>query len=212
MENVSTNEYKMSYFMPPIAPIKNEQGQTIAPATLIPFCDVSANQLYQMVTHNENLRILTEQVRSAADIRTAKASLLPYVTPCGIFTRRNSQCFVSPSGLSIVDIDHMDSYQEAAELRYALFNDPFLRPVLTFISPSGRGVKAFVPYCATSRDDEVKRVTENMIWAMQYVELTYGSRNEPSAHTPAKGVDISGKDIVRACFLSHDPDALFRTL
>jgi len=37
MKNVLTNEYKMSYFMPPIAPIKNEQGQTIAPATLIPF-------------------------------------------------------------------------------------------------------------------------------------------------------------------------------
>lgn len=212
MKNVSTNEYKMSYFMPPIAPIKNEQGRTIVPATLIPFCEVSASQIYQMITRDENLRILTGQVRDAADIKTAKASLLPYVTPCGIFTRRNSQCFVSPSGLAIIDIDHMDSYQEAVELRHALFNDPFLRPVLTFISPSGRGVKAFVPYRATNRDDAVGCITENMIWAMQYVELTYGPENELSAHTPAKGVDISGKDIVRACFLSHDPEALFRTL
>ena len=66
--------------------------------------------------------------------------------------------------------------------------------------------------CATSQDDEVKCVTENMIWAMQYVELTYGSKAEILTNTPTKGVDISGKDIVRACFLSHDPEALFRKL
>ena len=34
-----------------------------------------------MITCNENLKILTEQVRNSGDIRTAKASLLPYVTP-----------------------------------------------------------------------------------------------------------------------------------
>ena len=68
----------MSYFMPPIAPIRNEQGQTVTPATLTPFCEVSVEQVYQMITCNENLKALTEQVRSAEDIRMAKTSLLPY--------------------------------------------------------------------------------------------------------------------------------------
>ena len=54
----------MSYFMPPIAPIRNEQGQTVTPATLTPFCEVSVEQVYQMITCNENLKALTEQVRS----------------------------------------------------------------------------------------------------------------------------------------------------
>ena len=66
------NFFRMSYFMPPIAPIRNEQGQTVTPATLTPFCEVSVEQVYQMITCNENLKALTEQVRSAEDIRMAK--------------------------------------------------------------------------------------------------------------------------------------------
>ena len=85
-----TNDFRMSYFMPPIAPIKNELGRIVTPATLIPSCEVSVEQVFQMITCNENLKILTEQVRNSGDIRTAKASLLPYVTPCGTFSRRNS--------------------------------------------------------------------------------------------------------------------------
>jgi len=47
------NFFRMSYFMPPIAPIRNEQGQTVTPATLTPFCEVSVEQVYQMITCNE---------------------------------------------------------------------------------------------------------------------------------------------------------------
>ena len=92
------NQYRMSYFMPPIAPVRNEQGRMVTPPTLLPFCEVSVEQVFQMITCNENLKLLTAQVRNAPDMRTAKATLLPYVTPCGTFTRRNSKCFVSPSG------------------------------------------------------------------------------------------------------------------
>ena len=85
-----TNDFRMSYFMPPIAPIKNEQGRIVTPATLVPSCEVSVEQVFQMITCNENLKILTEQVRNSGDIRTAKASLLPYVTPCGTFSRETA--------------------------------------------------------------------------------------------------------------------------
>ena len=189
------NFFRMSYFMPPIAPIKNEQGQTVTPATLTPFCEVSVGQVYQMITCNENLKVLTTQVRSADDIRMAKTSLLPYVTPCG---------------LVVVDIDNLASYQKAVEMRRTLFDDPFLRPVLAFISPSSRGVKTFVPYSNLYTDDQSRNIRESMNWAMQYVEMTYGSEMNNSIETVQKAVDTSGKDIVRACFLSHDPQALFR--
>ena len=149
------NNYRMSYFMPPIAPVRNEEGRMVTPATLLPFCEISVEQVFQMITCNEDLRLLTGQVRNAPDMRTAKATLLPYVTPCGTFTRRNSQCFLSPSRLIVIDVDHLDSYEEAAGMRRTLFDDPFLRPVLTYISPSGRGVKAFVP--TGRRDTEYHR-------------------------------------------------------
>lgn len=207
-----TNDFRMSYFMPPIAPIKDGQGRIVTPATLTPFCEVSIEQVYEMITCNEDLRILTEQVRNAEDIRTAKASLLPYVTPCGTFTRRSSKWFVAPSRLVVVDIDNLDSYEEAVEMRTTLFNDRLLRPVLTFISPSGRGVKAFVPWYHSNITDEAECVRENMKWALLYLVLIHGTRTFVPLGEKPKGVDLSGKDIGRSCFLSHDPGALFRTM
>lgn len=198
--------------MPPISPVRDEHGRIVTPATLLPFCEVSVEQVFQMITCNENLRVLTEQVRNAPDIRTAKTTLLPYVTPCGTFTRRNSKCFLSPSRLVVIDVDHLDSYEEAAGMRRTLFDDPFLRPVLTYISPSGRGVKAFIPAGMTHLADEVQNVTESINRAMQYVEMAYSPETGNPAATTAKGVDGSGKDLVRACFLSHDPEALFRNI
>ena len=133
-QKIMPNQYRMSYFMPPIAPVRNEQGRMVTPPTLLPFCEVSVEQVFQMITCNENLKLLTAQVRNAPDMRTAKATLLPYVTPCGTFTRRNSKCFVSPSGLVVIDVDNLDSYDEAVSMRRLLFDDPFLCPVLTYVS------------------------------------------------------------------------------
>ena len=53
-----TNDFRMSYFMPPIAPIKDEHGQLVTPPTLIPCCEVSVEQVFQMITCNENLKVL----------------------------------------------------------------------------------------------------------------------------------------------------------
>lgn len=164
-----------------------------------------------MITSNEDLRLLTEQVRNAPDIRIAKTRLLPYVTPCGTFSRRSGKYFLSPSGLVIVDLDHFRSYRETEEMRRVLHDDPLLRPVLTFISPSGLGVKAFVPTHHLSTATGGKQITECMSWAMQYVETAYNTETSVFPETKTK-VDFSGKDLVRSCFLSHDPEALFRNI
>ena len=129
-----------------------------------------------------------------------KQQTLPYVTPCGVFTRRRSDCLKLPSGLVVVDVDHLDSPDEAGRLKQLLFKDPYLAPVLVFISPTGRGVKAFVP-CPIGKDS-----TEAVRWAMNYVHCMYDTENTQ----PGKGVDTSGKDLVRACFLCHAPKALLR--
>lgn len=205
------NNYKMSYFMPPIAPIKDKQGQMLTPPTLFPICEACIEQVFRMITSNENLRLLTEQVRNAPDIRIAKTKLLPYVTPCGTFSRRSSKCLLSPSGLVIVDLDHFRSYRETEEMRRVLHDDPLLRPVLTFISPSGLGVKAFVPTHRLSTATGYKQITECMSWAMWYVETAYNTETSVFPETKTK-VDFSGKDLVRSCFLSHDPEALFRNI
>ena len=95
-------------------------------------------------------------------------------------------------------------------MRSTLFNDHLLHPVLTFISPSGRGVKAFVPYNHLPMTDDTNSIIENMKLAMMFTVLLYGTETPPPFGEKRKGVDFSGKDIVRSCFLSHDPGALFR--
>lgn len=86
----------MSLFQNPIAPQRDPQGRILKAATLTPAMEVTPADVYQLITCNEPLRLATLQVRNAADIRAAKASLLPYVTPCGVFTRRNCRSLLKP--------------------------------------------------------------------------------------------------------------------
>lgn len=201
------NLFKMSLFMPPISPIKDKAtGKTVKNATLTPLRTVGLSEVYQLITSNERLAALTLEVRNAAlkgddnACRLLKQQTLPYVTPCGVFTRRRSDCLEEPSGLVVVDIDHLESTEEAEKLRQQLFHDPYLYPALVFISPTGRGVKAFVP-CASGQS-----AADGIRWAMSYVHCMYDTDHRQSG----KGVDTSGKDLVRSCFLCHDQGALVR--
>ena len=193
--------------MPPISPMKGgATGKIVKSATLTPLRTLELNEVYQLITANKRLITLTQAIREAAlqgddnNCRMLKQQTLPYVTPCGVFTRRRSDCLTEPSDLVVVDIDHLESAEETENLRQQLFDDPYLCPALVFISPTGRGVKAFVP-CLHGQNP-----AEGIQWAMNYVHCMYDAENTQ----PGKGVDTSGKDLVRACFLCHDPKALLR--
>ena len=189
------NEFKMSLFLAPISPVKDGgTGQIIKPATLKPYKTMTLQEVYRTITANTRLQLLTDRVRRAFDsgdlsaYRALKQELLPYVTPCGTFARRRSDSLLEASGLVVVDIDHLDSAD--------------------FISPCGQGVKAFVPYTPDPALPDVRQnAAESIRWAMDYVQCVYADGNRNSA----KGVDTSGKDLVRACFLSYDPGALIAT-
>ena len=202
------NQFKMSLFLPPISPVKDSAtGRTVQPPTLTPYKEITLQEVYKLITSSERLKTLTETVRRAAEngdekaYRMLKQQTLPYVTPCGIFTRRRSDCLEELSGLVVVDIDHLESTEEAEILRQELFDDPYLCPALAFISPSGLGVKAFIPHASE------QNATDGIRWAMNYVHCMYDSNHRQ----PGKGVDTSGKDLVRSCFLCHDEGALLRT-
>ena len=143
------NQFKMSLFLPPISPVKDSAtGRTIQPPTLTPYKEITLQEVYKLITSSERLKTLTETVRRAAEngdekiYRMLKQQTLPYVTPCGVFTRRRSDCIEEASGLVVVDIDHLESTEEAEKLRQLLFDDPYLCPALVFVSPTGQGVRA----------------------------------------------------------------------
>ena len=166
--------FSMSLFAAPISPVKDSaSGRIIRPATLKPCRTVTLQEVYQLIALDAQIAADTLIVRAAlendggkdkgkdqsdakTEYRRLKQERLPYVTPCGTFSYRNSQSLVCPSGLIVLDVDGLDSMREAEELRAALFYDQFLNPALTFISPSGRGVKAFVPYQFPATEDVKK--------------------------------------------------------
>ena len=213
----------MSLFLPPISPVKDSTtGRIIQPPTLTPYKEITLQEVYKLITSSERLKTLTETVRRAAEngdekvYRMLKQQTLPYVTPCGVFSYRKSDSLTGPSGLIVVDIDHLDSRREAEKLKRQLFDDLLLRPVLAFTSPSGHGVKAFIPYDLARIPDTKQNTSENIHWAMNYVQAIYDfhsshpDREDKKTNHSGKGVDRSGKDLVRACFLSSDEEALIR--
>lgn len=217
------NQFKMSLFLPPISPVKDSTtGRIIQPPTLTHYKEITLQEVYKLITSSERLKTLTETVRRAAEngdekvYRMLKQQTLPYVTPCGVFSYRKSDSLTGPSGLIVVDIDHLDSRREAEKLKRQLFDDLLLRPVLAFTSPSGHGVKAFIPYDLARIPDTKQNTSENIHWAMNYVQAIYDfhsshpDREDKKTNHSGKGVDRSGKDLVRACFLSYDEEALIR--
>jgi len=127
-----TRIFKMSLFMPPISPLRDKAtGKTVKNATLIPSRTLELNEVYQLITADKQLIALTETIRKSAlqgdenQCRMLKQQTLPYVTPCGVFTRRRSDCLKEPSGLVVVDIDHLASAEEAENLKQQLFEDAY---------------------------------------------------------------------------------------
>ena len=217
------NQFKMSLFLPPISPVKDSTtGRIIQPPTLTPYKEITLQEVYKLITSSERLKTLTETVRRAVEngdekvYRMLKQQTLPYVTPCGVFSYRKSDSLTGPSGLIVVDIDHLDSRRAAEKLKRQLCDDLLLRPVLAFTSPSGHGVKAFIPYDLARIPDTKQNTSENIHWAMNYVQAIYDfhsshpDREDKKTNHSGKGVDRSGKDLVRACFLSYDEEALIR--
>ena len=159
-----------------------------------------------IVDPDGQLARLTKQVRSASDYRTAKVQLLPYVTPYGVFTERRSDALVTYSGLIPLDFDKLDSEEEACNLRDWIFDDSWLDAKLSFVSPSGKGVKAFIGYEHLLEPGvEVDKSTLNKFLncALNYVSCSYW-------RYLGKCADPSGKDLARACLLCHDAGAKFR--
>ena len=134
------NEFKMSLFAAPISPVKDSlTGRVSRPATVYPSREVTLQEVVRQL----RLPLETGDKERFSEL---KRQTLPYVTPCGTFSYRKSDRLLTPSGLVVVDVDGLDSTAEAEALRRQLFDDAYLCPALCFISPSERGVKAFVPY------------------------------------------------------------------
>jgi hypothetical protein len=123
-----------------------------------------------------------------AQARKFKAANFDYCTFSGVFTTRNDKALIKHSGLLCVDFDHL---QDVEKLRFQLLQDEYFDTQLLFRSPSGNGLKWIISIDTTA-------TTHGNYFAAvaNYILQTYDV-----------AVDKSGRDLSRACFLPHDPQA-----
>ena len=92
-----------------------------------------------------------------------------------------------------VDFDHLPNHEE---VRQSLLVDEYFDTQLLFVSPSGDGLKWIIPIDTTTTPH-----SEYFAAVANYILQTYGIE-----------VDKSGRDISRACFLPHDPQAFINPI
>ncbi len=137
-------------------------------------------------------RPLVERLRGmTAEEYSQNKRNLPAVAFGGTFTRRRKDALVKPSGLVVLDIDHIDP-AELAEKEAQLKTDP--HTAICFVSPSGKGLKAVFP----------ADFTDDATFKQAYRAIANYLKEKHSLT-----LDESGKDVCRLCFVSYDPTTYF---
>jgi len=150
-----------------------------------PNCNISLSKVYEWIK-GDSYKQITEQVRTDA---TLKAKILPYITTSGTFRKRSETELIDYSGIICIDLDHCD-----ITLKDTLAGDSFLNPALIFVSPRGEGLKVCIAIEGATRENRLRYFTA----LREYFLNTYQLK-----------IDEACKDVSRACFLCHDPEAYF---
>ena len=170
----------ISYFNPPI---KNTH----------PEDKVSYTDVYQLITSGI-LTPITLELRSLENedlIRDLKETSLPHITPSGICYTRCDDGLKYHNETICIDIDDIDKKEQIQDIKQKLIEDPRFYTLLLFRSPTGKGLKWFIPInlntCGHRKWFEGIR---------NYLYQTYGIIADE------KCINTS-----RSCFLCHDPEA-----
>jgi len=161
----------------------------------VPHKTATLFQIYNAIT-GDFYKERTDKLRSITDPKQArqfKANNFDYCTFSGVFTSRNDKKIVQHSGLMAVDFDHLPNLEK---VRQSLLVDEYFDTELLFVSPSGDGLKWIIPIDTTTTPH-----SDYFAAVANYILQTYGIE-----------VDKSGRDISRACFLPHDPQAYINPL
>ncbi len=186
-ENVDTissmNETPPTAFSFFKAPIKNTR----------PFQTFTLVDAYNYIV-SDSAKQQTEHLRTISntyEAREFKKNNFAYCTFSGTFTARSNDALVHHSGLLCVDLDHLP---DVPAMIARLLRDDYFETQLLFRSPSGDGLKWIIPIDITL--DQHNRYFQAVA---NYIRQKYGV-----------GIDMSGSDVSRACYLPHDPDALYK--
>ncbi len=162
----------------------------LAPITNnLPKKAVTLEEVFELIK-SDKYKEVTQAIRKGNKEKQneIKKSKLDYVTFSGVFSKRSNEGLKERSNLFCLDLDDVTNIKEVKEKLLEK-----LPPALMFVSPRGTGLKV------------VYRINPS-----QAEHLNYFAGFE-KFFSDELGIKIdNGKDIARACFLCHDPEAIYQ--
>lgn len=164
----------------------------------VPHSSITLRQMYRYII-SDRAKEATAKLRTIqgkTQRQNFKAKNFDYVTPAGTFSIRNAADIIEPSGYMVIDVDDLNTQEQVEATFQMLLGNRRLETLLLFRSPSGNGVKWIIRI--------VNNEGHDYLYFFKAVTNYLGSLGIK--------VDQSGKDISRACYLPHDPNAYINEL
>lgn len=171
---------KAQKYVPSTKPKRNVDIQWVGDYVLSERAKVQTTELRQMMA------TATEQ-----QLRDYKLTEFDAVAGAGIFSYGNAAGLSVRSPYIVIDIDQLESTEEARAIQQTLIADKNVETALCFVSPKGLGCKWWV---------ELPEWCQNMTFAEQYATLSRYIGYEYGVL-----VDSTGSNVNRLCFLPYDP-------
>ena len=171
---------KAQKYVPSTKPMKNVDIQWVGDYVLSERAKPQTEELRQIMT------TATEQ-----ELRDYKLIQFDAVAGAGIFSYGSAAGLTVRSPFIVLDVDDLESTEEAREIQQTLIADKNVETALCFVSPKGLGCKWWI---------EVPEWCQNMTFAEQYATLSRYIGYEYGILA-----DSTGSNVNRLCFLPYDP-------
>lgn len=156
-----------------------------------PSGEMTVKSAYEYITKDAGAKVRTDVLRvkqRPEERRAYKADCFDIACFSGLFSQRLDSALVKHSGLLCLDLDHVGTWDDVCQLRRRLIGDPQVCAALSFVSPSGDGLKHVVTIDLERGDH---RAWFHAI--RHYLRQNYGVE-----------ADRMCVNVSRACFLPHD--------
>jgi predicted P-loop ATPase len=159
----------------------------------------SLGEIADEIRSSEALRVVTEKFRQTGD-KSWKLHAKAFLTASVISGSRKRDCVQSLTGLSLVDMDHLNP-EEVESMKRAAERDP--HTVMAYITLSGLGLRIIFAY----ELDSTRKLQEQM----RYYTLAFKTGNIYYSKLLGHDYDDSCKDIVRVSAEPYDPSVYLNT-
>lgn len=172
-----------------------------------PIEDINLDALNKLIT-GSTFEHSTKELRSITDKKKRnefKKRKLLSVTPNAAFHYRGYSQVKELSNYFVADFDDVKNPSVLIERQKG---DTVIRPVLSFISPSGNGIKSFYIIDPSLVENTESKQMQKIFYSLNnYLALRYADIIKPDS--AGNFIDPSGQDVARLCYLCHDPQAYY---